>query len=38
MTSDVVGVVSVGQVSDCAVVVLFWPMRGEMFFGNIVSF
>ena len=29
--TDVVGVGSVGQVSDCAVGVLRWPMCGEIF-------
>ena len=32
MTSDVVGVGSVGQVPDCAVGVLCWPMRGKIFY------
>ena len=32
MTLDVVGVGSVGQVPDCAVGVLCWPMRGKIFY------
>ena len=31
MTSEVVGVGSVGQVADCAVGVLRWRMRGNIF-------
>ena len=32
MTSDVVGIGSVGQVPDCAVGVRCWPMRGKIFY------
>ena len=31
VTSDVVSVRSVGQVPDCAISVLCWPMRGKIF-------
>ena len=31
MASDIVGAGSVGQVLDCAVCVLCWPMCGKIF-------
>ena len=31
MTSDVVSVSSVGQLPNCAISVLCWPMRGKIF-------
>ena len=37
MTSDVVGVCSVGQVPDCAVGVLCWPNEVRYFVSGIVS-